>query len=88
MSEESAEIGRLRNIIYRILLERMTLMASIESFKAEIKQLEADVTALVRAHETCPTAQEVQAAVATVQALSRSVKAVIAKDAVAAVPKP
>jgi aminoglycoside N3'-acetyltransferase len=77
---ESADIGRLRAIIYSLLLERATLMASIETLNTSIKDLEADVTALVRVHSSCPTTQQVQAAVASVQALSASIKAAVAKD--------
>lgn len=61
-------------------------MANIDSLNASIKQLETDVTALVNAHSSCPTAQQVQAAVASVQVLSTSIKAVVAKDAAPAVP--
>jgi hypothetical protein len=77
---ESADIGRLRAIVYSLLLERATLMASIETLNTSIKDLEADVTALVRVHSSCPTTQQVQAAVASVQALSASIKAAVAKD--------
>jgi hypothetical protein len=55
-------------------------MASIETLNTSIKDLEADVTALVRVHSSCPTTQQVQAAVASVQALSASIKAAVAKD--------
>jgi hypothetical protein len=85
---ESEEVGRLRNIIYRILLERGTLMATIDRLKSEIKQLESDVTALVNAHNTCPTVQQVEEAVASVQALSRAVKVTLAKDVPAPADKP
>lgn len=78
---DSEEIGRLRSIIYRILIERGTLMASIEKLQGEIKQLESDVTALVNAHSTCPTTEQLNAAVASVQALSTAVKAAIVRDA-------
>ena len=77
---ESADIGRLRAIVYSLLLERATLMASIETLNTSIKDLEADVTALVRVHSSCPTTQQVQAAVASVQALSAQIKAAVAKD--------
>jgi hypothetical protein len=83
---DSEEIGRLRNLIYRLILERGQLMATIDNLTTSIKQLEADTVTLISAHGSCPTTQQVQAAVASVQALSAKIKAAVAKDAAPAPP--